>query len=548
MRDVGTGRVRAGRYIRQICKRQLSELMNGKAGYTYSEQHAERVCIFIELLRHIKGTNWRNQTIKLMPWQAFALTTLFGWVNEDGFRRFRTAYIQVARKNTKSTLASGLALYCLLEDSEYGPEIYIAGVKSDQSHIVYNMIRGMIRISPALRTHYEITDGNENRIQSGDLLGSIVPLAHKPESIDGFNPSLAILDELHAHPSNAMRQVLRTGMGARQQGLLFQITTAGRDRSSVCYQEREYGIAVLRGEVQDDSFFPLIYELDDPDKEWDRPESWIKANPSLGVSVFQNDMQTNFREAANKPMDKNDFLQKRLNVWVSGASRWIEMAEWDKCRQQIRLEDCAGCDAYLGIDLASKIDLAALAILIPDISNGVINSMKIFCRHYLPRESLRRAANAERYEAWAAQDDSPLILTDGEAIDHAFIERDIKALAETIPVQEIGFDPWNATQFATNMAYHGFRMIEVRQGARSLSEPMKMMQAMIREKRIIHNGDPALAWQVSNLCAAIDANDNVRPIKEAPENKIDAVVAALTGFSRVLPVAEGDGDDVFVRL
>lgn len=519
------------KWVRLACQRHLSDLARAATEsdypYYWDDAAANHVCTFIEVLPHVKG-QWATSTIELESWQCFLVAVVFGWRRKaDTLRRFRVVYIEVPRKNAKSTLTAGIALYMLMADGESGAECYSAATTGDQARIVFDVARNMVRREPRLKQRFGV-DSGEHSIYVRHAISTFRPLNAEGSTLDGLNPHFASVDELHAHKRRDVWDVLESATGARSQPLIWAITTAGSDRSGICYEVRDYVIKLLEGRAAGEATFGIIYTIDDGD-DWTDPISWQKANPNLGVSVSPEDLQIKCTKALAIASAQSNFLTKHLNVWVNAEHAWMEMSAWDKCGNPDLLEaDFAGAECIIGLDLASKIDLAA--------------SMKVFerdghyyafGRYYLPSATVEGSANSQ-YDGWARR--GLLTTTEGNVTDFGVIKDDLRADANSFLVREVPFDPWQATQLASEMLAEGLPMVEYRQTVQNMSEPMKQLEALVLSGRFHHNGDPILTWMVSNVVCHTDVKDNIYPRKERAENKIDGVVALIMAIGRMIVV------------
>lgn len=523
--DVLSGVIPACNFVRQACQRQADDRAR-KWQYRFDTNAASKVCRFIEKLPHVKGSEWSGKRIVLEPWQVFILTTVFGWVDASDKRRYRVVYVEVPRKNGKSFLSAGVGLYCLAADGETGAEVVTAATKADQARIVLDMARMMVRKTPALQSKLGL-EAREHVIMRTHDASSFRALSKDNQgSQDGQNISCAIVDELHAHKTRDMWSSLDTATGARAQPLIWTITTAGSNRAGICYEQRDYLKKVLGGQQEDDRTFGVIYTCDEGDS-WASEDTWRKANPNYGVSVNPDDLRRKATKALKVASAQNEFLTKHLDVWVNASTAWMNMPAWDACADlSLELTDFEGKPCDIGLDLASKVDVAAKAYVFEE--DGLYT---IFCEHYLPEAAIEDSSNAQ-YDGWRRED--WLTVTDGNTTDFDRIEDDLRSDASRFGVQSVAYDPWQATELANKMLAEGCPMVEVRPSVQNFSEPMKLFEALVIDKKIRHNGDPVLAWMISNVVAKMDAKDNIYPRKEFPENKIDAVVAILAALSRKL--------------
>ncbi|WP_137490757.1 terminase large subunit, partial [Escherichia coli] len=441
---VVAGEIVAGEFVRLACQRFLDDLKYGEErGIYFSEPRAQHILNFYKFVPHVKGA-LAGQPIELMDWHVFILINIFGFViplvNEetgevvmrsDGsgrpvmVRRFRTAYNEVARKNAKSTLSSGIGLYMTGADGEGGAEVYSAATTRDQARIVFEDAKNMVR--KARSTLGRLFDFNKLAIYQEQSASKFEPLSSDANNLDGLNIHCAIIDELHAHKTRDVWDVLETATGARLQSLLFGITTAGFNKEGICYEQRDYAIKVLRGynsdvegAVKDDSYFAIIYTLDEGDDPFDETV-WQKANPGLGICKRWDDLRRLAKKAKEQVSARVNFFTKHMNVWVTAESAWMDMIKWEKCEYIAPQHELKTYPMWVGVDLAHKIDICAAAKLWRT-DNGHVHADFKF---WLPEGRLERCSRqqAELYRKWAEMD--KLILTDGDVIDHAQIKSDL---------------------------------------------------------------------------------------------------------------------------
>lgn len=537
--DVVAGRVLACKWVRLACERQLRDLERTDLRWRFDPEFASKPCRFIELLPHIEG-KWARQglRIQLEPWQVFILTTVFGWVDEKDCRRFRIAYIEVPRKNAKSTLSAGVGLYCLTADGEPGAQVYSAATTRDQARIVWRTAKGMVERTPGLQRRFGV-ETSVNSVFVDDQAAFFQPLSRdQGGNHDGYNVHAAIVDELHAHKQRDIWDVLETATGAREQPLIWAITTAGFNRAGICYEQRAYVIKQLERTAAeiDETYFGIIFTLDEGD-DWTDPRCWAKANPNWGVSVSPEDIENKARKAMEMASATNNFLTKHLNVWVNADTAWMDMQAWDRCEDRTRvLADFDGEECIAGLDLASKVDVAAKVRVFRREVDGE-DHFWVFPQFYLPEEATEGGASSH-YAGWARA--GHITLTPGNVIDFAFVEDDLRGDAGRFQLDEVLYDPWQATYLATRLMAEGLNMVEYRQTVQNMSEPMKMLEALVLSGRLHHDGNPVMTWMMSNVVAHLDAKDNIYPRKEFPENKIDGPVALIMALGRALG---GDTND-----
>lgn len=534
--DVLSGEIIACEFVKLACKRQRKDLALQNFKYTFSEKHANRVCKFIELLPHTKG-RWARERrlIELEPWQIFILTTVFGWIDSQGLRRFKTVYTEIPRKNGKSAISSGVGLYMLAADNEAGAEVYSAATTREQAAIVWKTAKLMADKSPGLQSRFGVeTSTNTIFVDHNDSV--FKPLSRdQGGNHDGYSVSCGIIDELHAHKTRDIFDVIETGTGSRDQPLIWSITTAGTNRAGICYEQRAYTIKLLNKVVNDNEYFGIIFTIDDKD-DWTNPKIWIKANPNWGVSVSPEDIQRKARKAIQTPSAQNNFKTKHLNVWCNANTAWMNMQDWDACERDINLETYRECKAWLGVDLASKIDIACIGIII-ETPNGYV----AFVFSFLNEQAVEDDKNSQ-YSGWV--NSGHIIQTEGNVTDFEAVEDKIKWLCGLLDVQDICFDPWQSQRTMQNLMAEALPVVEYGQTVKNMSEPMKTLEALVRKGELIHDGNPCLAWMMSNVVCHTDAKENIYPRKEFPQNKIDGPVSLITALGRALAV-EGDGPSIY---
>ena len=539
-RDVLNGKIVTGKLVRLAVERHYKDLNEApNRGLFFCEESARRVLKFFSFLKHSKG-QWSGQQVILEPWQCWIIACIFGWRYEDtGKRRFRTAYEEIARKNGKTTKLAGIGCYGLTKDDEGGPEIYSAATKRDQAKILFDESCRMVKQSAPLRRRLEVQN---HKIVSPLNYGKFESLSADSTTADGLNPHFALVDELHAHKTSEMWDVLKSALGARSQPLQWAITTAGYNKNGICYEVREYAVQVLTGIIEDDSFFAIIYTIDDSD-DWKDEHCWIKANPNLGISVSLDYLKEQCRQAIAMPTAMVNFKTKHLNIWVTGSTLWCNTELWKKCgtNYTILTEWLRGAEKiYLGLDLSTVSDIASLGgiAVFPD------GRWRIFGKHYLPEEAVHNTLRKSSvpYQRWS--NDGWLTLTPGNVIDYNWIEKDLDFLLENFDVAEIAFDRWNSSQLVNNMLAKEAPMIAFGQGFASMSAPMKELERRYLTGELEHPNDPVINWAMSNVVATQDPAGNVKPDKSKCSEKIDPAVALIMATGRAMLVDETQTQDI----
>lgn len=562
--QVLAGEVPACKWVKAACRRQLDDLERWQNDpswpFEWKPELADRVIRFVEMFPHVKGgKGWdAGAPIRLVPAQKFGYACVFGWVRKsDGMRRFRTVYEEVPRKNAKTTRLAPIGLYMLVADGEMGAEIYSAATKEEQARIVFEIAKTMARLEPEFRAAFGI--GVYKKALSVTETASIFkPLAADADSLDGLNVSCALIDELHAHKTRAVYDVLDSGRGSRAQPLLWAITTAGSNRAGVCYDVRGYLTKILNavlkrhgglgytvtGEVaEDETFWGVIYTIDDGDDPFDEA-SWRKANPLYGVSVDPEDLRRMAAVARIQAQALNEFLTKRLNVWVNADSAWMNMLQWDACAdRELRLEDFGTKECVAALDAAFKKDLfAKMRVFRRQLDDGW--HYYVFGRYYT-NEDLVREKGHEHLQAWVRE--GWIRTTPGNVLDIAAVRDELIEDTRQFSVIEVPFDPAQLTQFATEMLEQGVPMVEIRPTVLNFSPAMKEVEELVASRRLHHCGDPVLSWAIANVVCHRDAKDNIYPRKDDPAKKIDPAIALFMAMARAMQ-ASGPKDPQFFAL
>lgn len=500
---------------------------NSKANgrYYYDKKAADTaVEFFAKFLTHVKG-EWGGHPFKLDKWQVDEIIKpIFGWKRADGTRKYRRVYIEIPRKNGKTTLAAGLGVILTVADQEPGAEVYSAAADRDQAAISFNIAREMVEANTVLSGMCEVYRRSivvPGTASSYHVLSADAPTKH------GKNSHGIIFDELHAQPNRLLYDVLKTSMGSRRQPLMVMLTTAGYDRTSVCWEEHEYALRVKEGLVKDESYLPVIYAATE-EQDWTSPKVWAFANPGLGKSVKKEFLQEECDRAKESPAYQNTFRRLYLNQWTEQCERWIDMAVWDENNDPPQIEDRAEC--FMGLDLASTADTTALALCFPNDDGGYS------FRHYffVPEECVagRSKKQQGQYDDWCRQE--YMIMTDGNVCDYEVVKAKILELSDRYDVREIAYDRWNATQIVTQLTDEGAPMVPFGQGYASMGAPTKEWERLVRDRMLRHGGNPVLRWHMSNCAVRQDPAGNLKPAKDKSADKIDGVVAGIMALGRAI--------------
>ena len=507
--------------------------------FTFDEKAARRaVDFFPRYLVHIEGPRGIVGTpFKLAPWEHGLLWRVFGWKRADGSRRYRSAYVEIGRKNGKSNLGAGIALLLLTADNEPAAQIYGAADNREQAKIIWRIAAQMVLRNPELRSILDV-------LESTKTICFKDPIAHGPgfyraipadaPSAHGINAHGVIVDELHTQPNRDLVDVLTSSQGARTQPLTFFFTTAGFDRKSICGEEHDRAVALIDGKSADPYHYAVVYAAAPGDDIQD-PKTWQKANPGWDYmgEQFRDDLRAAARKAAMVPAYENTFKRLRLDIWTTQNVRWMPMEAWDRCGGIVVPSELEGRRCYAGLDLSSTTDLTAFAAIFPpdDEETGVY---RVLVWYWVPEEGIRRRSALDHvpYEQWAA--DAYIKATPGVAVDMRIVKADILALSKRFNIREIAFDRWGATQIANELNEEGLEVIPFGQGYRDLTGPTKALLEHVLGGRIDHGGNPVLRWNADNLVVTQDPAGNIKPDKAKSTERVDGAVALIMALGRAV--------------
>lgn len=536
--DVIDGKIVAGRLVKLACERHLRDLQHGhERGLQFLPAEANHAYEFYGYVKHTKG-EWAGRVVELQPWQQFIIGSIFGWWRTDGTRRFHYAYCEVARKNGKSTLAAPVGLYTTFFDDEPGADVFAVATKKDQAKIVWDEAAKMVKASPFLRSRIKTLRANMHSEASNS---KFEPLGADSKTQDGLNVHCAVIDELHAHKTRQMWDVIETATGARRNWLVFTITTAGYDQTSVCWEQHDYVDRVLRGVFDDDSYFGYIAALDDGD-DWRDEAVWIKANPSLGVTIPYSYIRDKIEKAMASPQSQQATQRLHLNIWTGAEKRWLNMDHYDRAVTQSDPAELDGRMCYAGLDLARVHDISAFVLVFPPAYDG--EKWKVIPRFWVPEDDIVRRSETGRvpYYTWHQQgfmETTPGNTTDFDFILAAMLEEHAK-----YDIREVAYDRLFAGELVNNATNEGIVMVPFGQGWVSMDPPMKEFERLLLASEIEFPENPVLRWMADNAVARADPSGNTRPDKERSADKIDGVVAILEGLGRAM-VRESEPPSVY---
>ncbi len=486
--------------------------------FYFDKEAASKAINFIELFcTHTKG-ELAGKPLLLEDWQKKIIGDLFGWKQENGLRKYRTAFIEVGRKNGKSTLCAAIGLYMLFSDEEKGSEIFSAAGDRAQAGIVFEIAKQMILSNKELTKRAKVFRNSITNESKGNFYQAI---SSDSKTKHGFNANCIIFDELHTQPNRSLWDVLTTSTGARRQPLCIAITTAGYDRQSICWEIYNYAKQVQDNIIEDESFYSAIYEAEMEDDITDE-KVWKKANPNYGISLRKEYMERESQRAVDVPSYQNTFKRLMLNIWTDSQTAWIGPKEWEACEGEIDLEKLKGKNVWCGLDLASTRDISALVLLFKEDEKFIV--LPFF---FIPEENAKKRSERDKvdYMTWGNQ--GHIIFTSGDVADYNFIKKKIMDLGMEYNIQSIAYDRWNASQLVIDLTNEGVPMSSFGQGFLSMSAPTKELEKVILGEQIIHNGNPVMSWMLSNIALQEDPAGNIKPNKAKSSEKIDGVVALV---------------------
>jgi phage terminase large subunit-like protein len=548
---VTAGEEVAGKYERLACRRFLRDLeRQGTADfpYVFDARKGGRECQFQELLCHIKG-EWakpvyedgmvRYAKIHLEDWQIFCEIQLFGWVHQDtGLRRFRRSYEEVARKNAKSTRAAGRCLYLAFADDEPGAQVYSAATTGEQAREVFDTAREMVLRDSEFRERFGVTVGRHD-ITCPATASSFKILNAEASTQDGLNVHGAAVDEVHAHKKRDLWDVIESADGARSQPLISAITTAGKDTGGICFELRSYTIKVLEGTHVDETWFGIIYTIDDGD-DWKDSKVWRKANPNLGISAKLDKLEATRTKALATPSSRGNFLTKHLNVWTNAGTNWMDMEAWHACADpslravtQGTSNAFANVAAWDGVDLAEKNDFAAKVKVFQ--RDGIWH----VCTRLYYNEAAAKESKTAQLAGWI--EEGWVEVSPGNLTDFDMVTADLKKDREMHDLQEVGYDPALSSYWARQCIDDGLPMVEISQRSMFFTQPLQEIEALVLAGKLKHDGNPVMSWMVGNLVVLTSKfNELKSPTKNRKEDKIDGAIALLIALGRALALAVPD--------
>lgn len=539
--EVCEGRAIAGPYVKRACERHLRDLENGAArGLVWNESFARHAISFFRYIKHSKG-QWRGQTLELGDWQQFIIGCAFGWLRQNEaqkwVRRFRKFWVELPKKNGKSTLAAGIGLYAFMADQEGGAEVYSAATKKDQARIVFGEAQSMVRTSPDLSRRVKVFMHNMNHPESGSRFE---PLSSDVRSGDGINPHCAILDEVHRLKDRGLFPILEQGSDAREQAMFWMITTSGDDRAGTPYDEEHlYAKQILDQELDDDAYFAFI-ACPDETLRWDDELAWHQANPNLGVSLDLHAFRTAADGARKSAQALAEFKRFRLNVRSSDTNSVIKAEDWKLNTRggALDLEALRGRRCFGAVDLSSTTDITCWMKLFPPLADD--DPWILVPRFWVPTDGVDDRASKDRvpYPLWIGA--GLMSQTLGNMIDYKAVTEAIEADSDQFEIEQVAFDGWNAHTLSADLDRMGLKAFKFPQNTGTYGHPTKQFIGMVGGKKFEHYRNPVLRWMASNLRIVRDHNENPMPSKRKSTARIDGISAAIMALGLALELPADD--------
>lgn len=524
---VVNGNIVSGRYVKLACQRFLDWFDK----YDFRVDKVEKVINFISKLKHFTGAH-NGKPFKLLPYQEWIIYNVFGFYYKGTNRRVvNYMYCELARKNGKTALIAAICLYMLIADGENGAEVELVANSAKQAKICFDMASNFLgSIDPKGKYFKRYRD----KIKFDTTKSFLQVLSSDASGNDGYNSYCFCLDECHEQPDSRLWDVMVSSQGMRSNPLGIIITTAGFNKFGFCYSYRQTCINVLNGVCEDDSQFAAIFTIDDED-DWSDPKVWIKANPSLNVTVLPTYLEQQVKKAKNNTSLEVGTRTKNFNQWVSSQDIWINNDLLLKCTKDVNLDDYKENFCYMGVDLASVSDLTALTVMIPTEDKFIFKTF-----YYLPQTCLANNSNSELYKEWKRK--GYLTVTAGNVTDYDYVLRDILKIGKNLYINKIGYDSYNATQWAIDATEQGLPLEAYSQALSSFNKPTKEIERLIKMDKVVIDNNEITRWCFSNVTLKNDHNDNVKPVKTESQQKIDGVISMIESLGTYLNVAHYNND------
>lgn len=552
--EVTNGILLSNSYVIKAVERHLADVERSKSKdypYKFDEARAERAIGLVKIFKHTAGCV-ANQNFLLKPYQAFIVGSIFGWVRKDtGMRRFRRAYVEIARKGVKSELAAAIALIMLIFDNEHGAQVFSTATTSDQAKVVFDkavsMIRKLITDSPRIKQTISVMGKTRpTRIIYPDKESYMEAWSADTGNKDGYASHCAIVDEYHAHKNDAMIGVIESGSGFRLQPLLFIITTAGFDKQSACYKERNVAINILDGIYDNPTYFSIIFTLDFED-DWQDKSKWVKSNPQIGETPTWDFMESEYLKATEGASKEVNFKTKNLNVWTSSHSTWIKLEVYKQVERVLNLEDFKGRQMVAGLDLAAVAGGDITAYVLVFLPTETDSYVYVYPYLFVSEEKVKERKRSDGVDYLQWEREGHLVVIPGNTIDYNVVKKYILKSAEDFDCLNIAYDRWNSSQLVNDLIDEGLKLYKYGAGFNYMDTPVKEIEMMIKQQNIVIHENPALRWMFQNVTLKYDSEGKVKIDKDKSKDKVDGAVAMAMGIGVYLDASRntekytGDG-------
>lgn len=543
--DVLSGKQMASTLVRRAIERHQRDLATAKErNLKFVPEMGQRAIDFLELFCHHSQGEWAGQRVKLEAWECALVYLLYGWYWRDtGYRRYTKAYVELAKGNGKSFLASGIALFEMIGSGEPGSEVYSAAVTREQAKIVWDEATFMVAKSPALRKRIR---KHRNNLHVPGTPCKFQPLSSETGSLDGKRPQCIVADEIHRWGAGGRElwDLLINSFGKRRSPLFLVITTAGVGAESLARQQHDYSERVLTGVHEDESWFAWVCCLDKDDDYLDE-RNWIKSNPNLGVSVKIKELREVLNKALGDPSALNGVLRLRFGVWTTTHEQWMPLTLWDECAEMVDAEDLQGRPCFGGLDLSSSDDLTSFVLLFPPY--GGDEMWRVLPYYFMPADNVEKRTRKDRvpYDVW--QQRGYFTLTPGNVVDTQFVLEKIRELSDQYQIIEIGFDKALSADLTPQIEALGLTMVPIQQGV-ALTPALKKLMELVMRKEFAHGSHPVLRWNATNLVVQMGATGLLKPDKARSSEKIDGIMAVFDALARAMIVPLPEGNNFGVLL
>lgn len=539
---VVTGAIIAGPHVRASCQRHLNDLEKAsERGFFFDLNKANRVIEFFQEVLCLNGGDFEGLPYDPLPWQKFIIGSIFGWVNAEGYRRFRVAFVETSKGSGKSPLAGGIGLYGLVADNEPRAEVYAAATKKDQAMVLFRDAVAMAELSPHLSSRL-IKSGVGERawnIAYPDT-GSFFRPVSSDDGQSGPRPHIVLLDEIHEHRNSHIVEMMRAGTKGRRQALIFMITNSGHDRSSVCWNYHDYATKVASGQIEDDSFFSYVCALDEGENPFTDEDCWIKTNPSLGVTIQKQYLEEQVTQARGMPSKESVVRRLNFSQWVGADSPWISSDVWFGNQEDYSPEMLYGRSCWGGLDLSSTQDLTSLVLMFEPTKTDPVWRMQSY--FWLPAVGLQKKGDRDGVDYMTWVRDGHLETTPGEAIDKMYVLHRLAEISSLYDLKTVGYDRWriqDLRQMADNEGIY-IDFSDFGQGFKDMAPAVDEFETRLLARELKHNGNPCMTWCAANTVMADDPAGNRKPAKNKSTGRIDGIVAAVMAVGTSMQEQEAD--------